>query len=128
MQFKAEAQKQKVHDLAKDLWDNYLKQAKTKPRDALIELQNAAKFILDLLDSLLNEIDPTLLEKENSAKLLETLEYVRDSIINERLLSIFEISVSQIVPALLELLNEALKSTSGFVAHAFRKVRMKKRY
>jgi hypothetical protein len=37
-----EAQKQKMSDLARELWEGYLKEARGRPREALIRLKQAA--------------------------------------------------------------------------------------
>lgn len=42
LRFRTEARKAKLQEMAKNLWENYIKEAQAKPRDALIELQKAA--------------------------------------------------------------------------------------
>ena len=44
--FRNDIQKRKVQELAWDLWVNHLKEACAKPREALIELESAAKVIV----------------------------------------------------------------------------------
>lgn len=43
--FRGEIQRRKVQELAWELWNNHLKEARAKPREALIELQRAALCI-----------------------------------------------------------------------------------
>lgn len=43
--FRGEIQRRKVQELAWELWNNHLKEARAKPREALIELQKAAVCI-----------------------------------------------------------------------------------
>lgn len=46
LRFRAEAQKQKVQELAKELYDVYLKETQNKPREVFVELQSAAVELL----------------------------------------------------------------------------------
>lgn len=45
LRFRAETQRVKVRQLASEIWENYMKEAKAKPRDDLVALQNAASQI-----------------------------------------------------------------------------------
>lgn len=45
LRFRAEAQKAKLQELAKELWENYMKEARSRPRDALVELQKASSSL-----------------------------------------------------------------------------------
>lgn len=45
LKFRIETQRQKIHELARELWEQYLKDGKMKPRDVLIELQKCSAFI-----------------------------------------------------------------------------------
>lgn len=45
LRFRAETQKAKLQEMAKEIWDNYLKEAHSKPRDALVELQKASSTV-----------------------------------------------------------------------------------
>lgn len=49
--FRNDIQKRKVQELAWDLWINHLKEACAKPREALIELENAAKVIVKAVNA-----------------------------------------------------------------------------
>lgn len=52
LKFRIENQRQKIHELARELWEQYLKEAKTKPRDVLIELQKCAAFLESNVDKI----------------------------------------------------------------------------
>lgn len=43
--FRAETQKAKLQEIAKEIWDNYLKEAQSKPREALVDLQKASCIV-----------------------------------------------------------------------------------
>ncbi|CAJ0937448.1 unnamed protein product, partial [Mesorhabditis belari] len=53
-----EMQRKRVQELAWEVWDKYLKDAKTKPRDALLHLQEATSCIQEFVKS-------TLMKKKN---------------------------------------------------------------
>jgi hypothetical protein len=46
----AETKRQKVHQMAKDLWDTYLKEAQNKPREVFVQLRNAAQELKDKVE------------------------------------------------------------------------------
>uniref|UniRef100_A0A914XRQ8 E3 ubiquitin-protein ligase n=1 Tax=Plectus sambesii TaxID=2011161 RepID=A0A914XRQ8_9BILA len=52
LRFKVEAQKQKLADLARELWDGYLKEARGRPREALIRLKQAAAVLKKVGDQM----------------------------------------------------------------------------
>lgn len=132
MRYRAETQRQKLHELAKELWDNYLKEAKTKPRDALVQLQQNASTIAFLTEKIYrlmsnNEENSKLLNnsstlEDDSSNLTKALRNVRDALSNERLLSTFEISVSNVVSALLKLLKYAFEENCEMLAKCFLEV------
>lgn len=43
----ADAKRQRVYELAKDLWDTYLKDAHNKPREVFVQLRQAAQELKD---------------------------------------------------------------------------------
>lgn len=45
MKFRQDIQKRKVQELAWKLWNDHLKEAHAKPREALVRLENAARTI-----------------------------------------------------------------------------------
>lgn len=45
LRFRAETQKAKLQEMAKEILDNYLNEAQSKPRDALVELQKASSTV-----------------------------------------------------------------------------------
>uniref|UniRef100_A0A915DET1 E3 ubiquitin-protein ligase n=1 Tax=Ditylenchus dipsaci TaxID=166011 RepID=A0A915DET1_9BILA len=110
---------------ARGIVGDYLKEAKTKPRDALIELQYSAAQIRRLVQQIQEEEDKG--DSENTSvewssavnELKKTLTQVRDAISNERLLSTFEVSISDVVPALLQLVKVALENGSKAIAKCF---------
>lgn len=67
LQFRTEAQRQKIHDLAADVWENYLKEARTKPRDALLELQRASAHVEQFVKKLEDDAESAT-SKENVQK------------------------------------------------------------
>jgi cell division septum initiation protein DivIVA len=46
----AETKRQKVFELAKDLWDTYLKEAHNKPREVFVQLRNAAQELKEQVE------------------------------------------------------------------------------
>ncbi|KAI1706427.1 E3 ubiquitin-protein ligase HECTD1 [Ditylenchus destructor] len=97
-----------------------------KPREALIELQSSASEVRRLVQEIKmaeEDVEEKVANQENLAglgnELTTVLSKVRDSITNERLLSTFEVSISDIVPALLELVGAALQDGSKTIAKCF---------
>lgn len=125
IRFQLETQRQKVKDLARDLWQQYLKEAKAKPRDALVELQKDSSIIQTCVEQILKFEKLGKLDAEFQTivnELTDALLKIRDSIANERLLSTFEISISEVVSALLYLLMSALETGSKTLCAIFKKV------
>ena len=46
----AETKRQKVHKMAKDLWDTYLKEAQNKPREVFVQLREAAQELKEQVE------------------------------------------------------------------------------
>jgi hypothetical protein len=57
LKFREEAHKQKLHDLAKEIWDGYMKEATMKPRGALVDLQDLGKKLGALVLDIRGETD-----------------------------------------------------------------------
>uniref|UniRef100_A0A915PQB4 E3 ubiquitin-protein ligase n=1 Tax=Setaria digitata TaxID=48799 RepID=A0A915PQB4_9BILA len=117
LRFRAETQKAKLREMAKEIWDNYLKEAQSKPRDALLELQKASSTVKDICQRKNDCLpDYMLLELEIALKCMHS------SVVNDRLLSTFELSISGIVDALLAFLHSIQKDTDCEMAVIFRRV------
>lgn len=50
--FRLEVQRQKVYELAREIWDVYLKKARDKPREAVLEIQKCANMLSKLTKDL----------------------------------------------------------------------------
>ncbi|MFH4979391.1 hypothetical protein AB6A40_006100 [Gnathostoma spinigerum] len=118
LRFRAEAQKAKLQELAKELWEKYLREARAKPRDALVELRKAVDSLKNCLTVAANGSLGEKVLKEFSS----CLNCIHLSIINERLLSTFELSISGLVGALLSLLQIVCSNPDSDVAKSFRQV------
>uniref|UniRef100_A0A1I7V093 E3 ubiquitin-protein ligase n=1 Tax=Caenorhabditis tropicalis TaxID=1561998 RepID=A0A1I7V093_9PELO len=105
MKFRQDIQKRKAQELAWKLWNDHLREAHAKPREALVLLENAARMIetnMRLMKAQTNfkHRTPKQARIERVQEYEHAFQTVRDSIIDDRRLSTFEISVSGIVPAL----------------------------
>ncbi|MCP9265968.1 HECD1 [Dirofilaria immitis] len=141
--FRAETQKAKLREMAKEIWNNYLKEAQSKPRDALVELQKASFTIK--AENAVNEMSEFVrtskggclicprfekfvsekngrLPRHMLSELEAALKCMRSSVVNDRLLSAFELSISGIVDALLAFLKFVQKDTDCEIAVIFRTV------
>ncbi|CAI2350375.1 unnamed protein product [Caenorhabditis sp. 36 PRJEB53466] len=127
MKFRQDIQRRKVQELAWKLWNDYLKEAHAKPREALVRLEQAATTI----DTTIRSIRSHHNVKHRSAKnpriervqeFVQAMRYVADSVIDDRRLSTFEFSVSGIVPALFNLLSVFEKYPDCFAFGIFREM------
>uniref|UniRef100_A0A158Q903 E3 ubiquitin-protein ligase n=1 Tax=Elaeophora elaphi TaxID=1147741 RepID=A0A158Q903_9BILA len=117
LRFRAETQKAKLREMAKEIWDNYMKEAQSKPRDALVELQKASSTVKEICRQKNGRLpEHTLSELEAALKCMHS------SVVKDRLLSTFELSISGIVDALLLFLDFVQKDTDCEIAAVFRKV------
>lgn len=73
LKFRIETQRQKIHDLARELWEQYLKEAKTKPRDVLIKLQQSASFINIAVEKILKYEKEGMFSSEFSDTIVEVI-------------------------------------------------------
>uniref|UniRef100_A0A0M3I707 E3 ubiquitin-protein ligase n=1 Tax=Ascaris lumbricoides TaxID=6252 RepID=A0A0M3I707_ASCLU len=132
LRFRAEAQKAKLQELAKELWENYMKEARSRPRDALVELQKASSSLqLNVFCRRLFTIQEYCASSKGGNvcsnairdQLQVCLRCMHEAVTNERVLSTFELSISGLVSALLSLL-EIVRDNDAHcdVAVAFRKV------
>lgn len=119
LRFRAEAQKAKLQELAKELWENYLKEARSKPRDALIELQRASALVKQICKS---STAGSIGSRSMKDQLIASLKCIHESVVNERLLSTFELSISGLVGALLLLLDVVKENVDCEIAASFRKI------
>ncbi|PIC33910.1 hypothetical protein B9Z55_013719 [Caenorhabditis nigoni] len=119
MKFRQDIQKRKVQELAWKLWNDHLKEAHAKPREALVRLEEAAR----LIESCLHSVKTASNYKHRSAKharieriqeYTAAIKILYDSVVDDRRLSTFEFSVSGIVPALFALLSAIEKSPTDF--------------
>ncbi|KAL3982231.1 HECT-domain (ubiquitin-transferase) family protein [Acanthocheilonema viteae] len=117
LRFRAETQKAKLQEMAKEIWDNYLKEAQAKPRDALVELQKASSTIKGICQQKNGRLPEHMLSELEAA-----LKCIHSSVVNDRLLSTFELSISGIVDALLAFLKFLQGDTACEIAVIFRKV------
>ncbi|EFO85309.1 hypothetical protein CRE_21657 [Caenorhabditis remanei] len=126
MKFRQDIQKRKVQELAWKLWNDHLKEAHAKPREALVRLENAAHAIEGAV-----RLMKTQNNKHRSAKhariervqeYTKAIKTVHESIIDDRRLSTFEFSVSGIVPALYALLSSMDKYPDCFTTKIFMEV------
>uniref|UniRef100_A0A914PT53 E3 ubiquitin-protein ligase n=1 Tax=Panagrolaimus davidi TaxID=227884 RepID=A0A914PT53_9BILA len=115
------AKRERVKQLAQDIWEKYLKHCKNNMRTELKALQANAKAIVTLF----KELDyggKSLNNEECERRLYNNLEQVRDALLNDNTLSIFEIAHSGIVKALCYILANCVQDTRGPVANTFRRV------
>ncbi|KIH67050.1 HECT-domain protein [Ancylostoma duodenale] len=124
--FRGEIQRRKVQELAWELWNNHLKEARAKPREALIELQKAAVCIQDAVTTANLIAGISIKSKhvkqpriEKVQELVSALKCVRESVMDDRRLSTFEFSVSGIVPALHNLLALVERQPGSYPARIF---------
>lgn len=124
--FRGEIQRRKVQELAWELWNNHLKEARAKPREALIELQRAALCIQDAVTTANLIAGISIKSKhvkqpriEKVQELVSALKCVRESVMDDRRLSTFEFSVSGIVPALHNLLALVERQPGSYPARIF---------
>ncbi|KAK5970210.1 E3 ubiquitin-protein ligase hecd-1 [Trichostrongylus colubriformis] len=124
--FRGEIQRRKVQELAWELWNNHLKEARAKPREALIELQRAAICIQDAVTTANLIAGISIKSKhvkqpriEKVQELVSALKCVRESVMDDRRLSTFEFSVSGIVPALHNLLALVERQPGSYPARIF---------
>ncbi|CAG9534153.1 unnamed protein product [Cercopithifilaria johnstoni] len=117
LRFRAETQKAKLQEMAKEIWDNYLKEAQSKPREALVELQKASSTIKEICQRKISRLPEHMLSELEMA-----LKCIHSSVINDRLLSTFELSISGIVNALLAFLKFVQRNTDCEIAVIFRRV------
>ncbi|KAJ1366082.1 hypothetical protein KIN20_026670 [Parelaphostrongylus tenuis] len=124
--FRGEIQRRKVQELAWSLWTNHLKEARAKPREALIELQKAAICIQDAVTTANLIAGISIKSKhvkqpriEKVQELVSALKCVRESVLDDRRLSTFEFSVSGIVPALHNLLALVERQPGSYPARIF---------
>ncbi|EGT38408.1 hypothetical protein CAEBREN_30160, partial [Caenorhabditis brenneri] len=107
IKFRQDIQKRKVQELAWKLWNDHLREAHAKPREALLKLEEAARTIEVTLRKLLNA-KPRVSKQPVINKLhkyMDAMETVYTSVIDDRRLSTFEFSVSGIVPVIFALLS-----------------------
>lgn len=127
MKFRQDIQQRKVQELAWKLWNDHLKEAHAKPREALVRLENAARII----ETTMRHVKAQNNFKHRSAKqarIERVQEYcaairtVHESIADDRRLSTFEFSVSGIVPALCGLLSLMDKLPDSYPTKIFKEV------
>ncbi|VDN05396.1 unnamed protein product [Thelazia callipaeda] len=115
--FRTETQRTKLQEMAVEIWNKYLREAHSKPRDALVELKKASLIVKEICgrnDDLVPE--HILLELEKALKCMHA------SVVKDRLLSTFELSISGIVDALLAFLKIIEKCSNQNLLIIFRKV------
>ncbi|CAI4227539.1 unnamed protein product [Auanema sp. JU1783] len=123
-------QRRRVQELALELWNNHLKDARAKPREALIELQNAANIIESSVSDASRDIElygaTDLKHKhkrqpriERVQELVAAMKVVRDSVMDDRRLSTFEFSVSGVIPVLLDVLLLVDSHPNAYPARIF---------
>ncbi|KAI6211923.1 HECT-type E3 ubiquitin transferase [Aphelenchoides besseyi] len=118
LKFRAEAQRQKIQELAKELWESHLKDARNKPRDVFVELRHVSEE----LQKCVNDCSKNQENFDLMPALKEKFTRVRDLIVNERLLSTFELASSGVVAVLLDLVHEARIAQNGVIYEAFYQV------
>ncbi|EJW84453.1 Hectd1 protein, partial [Wuchereria bancrofti] len=107
LRFRAETQKAKLQEMAKEIWDKYLKEAQSKPRDALVELQKASSTIKNICQQKSGQLSAHMLSELEAA-----LKCMHSSVINDRLLSTFELSISGMVDAFIGVSEICTKGTN----------------
>ncbi|KAL3124758.1 hypothetical protein niasHT_001595 [Heterodera trifolii] len=119
--FKLEVQKQKVYELAQEIWDAYLKKARDEPRELVLEVQKLSNLLYKLTKSIAKTEEKD--SCANSTEELRTiLAKIRDILIDERLLSVFEISVSGLVPSFLGFIEQVNLNRRGILAKSFAEI------
>ncbi|CAD5227639.1 unnamed protein product [Bursaphelenchus xylophilus] len=118
LRFRTEAQKQRINELAKELWNKHLKEARNKPREVFVQLRKAAEELSEITEICAqNQAD-----QSRAGELAEKLSAVRDLMVNERLLSTFELATSGVIQAILGFVSAALEVRRGVVEEVFKKV------
>ncbi|CAB3409028.1 unnamed protein product [Caenorhabditis bovis] len=125
LKFRVEIQQRKVQELAWKLWNEHLKEAHAKPREALVRLEKAAVTI----ENAVRTAKAMRVSKHKNVKqpriervqdLVSAMRVVHESIVDDRRLSTFEFSVSGIVPALYNLLSLIEIHPESYPASIFR--------
>jgi hypothetical protein len=132
-------QKQKIGDLAKEIWECYLKEA-CGPREAVLEIQKCSeklecisKAIIDAENGQNLSQLPIHVEEVYCDYLFKIIIFVyfqltniltkiRDALCDDLFLSIFEISISGLVPSLLQFVQLIETNINGILAETFAKV------
>lgn len=126
MKFRQDIQKRKVQELAWKLWNDHLKEAHAKPREALVRLENAAHAIESAVRLMKTQNNKHRNAKhariERVQEYTKAINTVHESIVDDRRLSTFEFSVSGIVPALYALLSSMDKYPDCFTTKIFMEV------
>uniref|UniRef100_A0A8R1HR92 E3 ubiquitin-protein ligase n=1 Tax=Caenorhabditis japonica TaxID=281687 RepID=A0A8R1HR92_CAEJA len=127
IKFRQDIQKRKVQELAWKLWNDHLKEAHAKPREALVRLEKAAVTI----ETTIRHVKAQNNFKHRNVKqariervqdYLAAMKLVRESVVDDRRLSTFEFSVSGIVPALFHLLSIMDQYPGTFIVSIFHEV------
>ncbi|VDN22260.1 unnamed protein product [Gongylonema pulchrum] len=111
------SKKDQLHELAKEIWNNYMKEARSKPRSALVELQKASSTVKEICSTKVAGLPQVVL-----LRLEEALKCMHLSVVSDRLLSTFELSISGIVDALLSLFKSVQECAEGEILAIFMKV------
>ncbi|GMT23830.1 hypothetical protein PFISCL1PPCAC_15127 [Pristionchus fissidentatus] len=100
-------QVKRVQDLALDIWNKYLKEARARPREALVQLQAASAVVMEAVREAIRDLGSMTPQPriEKVKELVSALELIREAITDERRLSTFEVASSGLVPALTALLS-----------------------
>ncbi|KAK0408812.1 hypothetical protein QR680_004174 [Steinernema hermaphroditum] len=98
--FRSEGQRNRVQDLATEIWDSYLNEAKMKPREALVQLKDACKIVSKFYSA-----DNGGHSKGLLCEFGEALHRFVNLISSDQL-SIYELSISGFIPVLLNMLEK----------------------
>ncbi|PAV66473.1 hypothetical protein WR25_22510 isoform C [Diploscapter pachys] len=121
-----EIQRRRVQSLAWELWTQHLKEARTKPREVVLKLQNAAVIIHD---AVMKAIQLSSISRPKQAKqprieqvreLVSALQMIHEVVVGDCRLSTFEFSISGIIAALHELLALAEIHPESYPARMFK--------
>ncbi|GMR47420.1 hypothetical protein PMAYCL1PPCAC_17615 [Pristionchus mayeri] len=115
-------QAKRVQDLALDIWNKYLKEAKTRPREALVQLQAASHVVLEAVREATRDLGSMTPQPriEQVKELVSALELIREAITDERRLSTFEVCSSGLVPALTNLLSFVAEHPKAYPSLIFK--------
>eukprot|EP00080_Pristionchus_pacificus_P012573 PDM72593.1 hecd-1 [Pristionchus pacificus] len=115
-------QAKRVQDLALDIWNKYLKEAKTRPREALVQLQAASHVVLEAVREATRDLGSMTPQPriEKVKELVSALELIREAITDERRLSTFEVCSSGLVPALTNLLTFVAEQPKAYPSLIFK--------